>query len=214
MGLLRLNNLKYLLVQPNLALKSMPIIDIFTNTFLGISHSGNVSVDGEGTVNLTDEEVQQLINLIRENSGETDVEKLELEDKYPAIFEKLDDAYHEIAHSAAYHHFVIEVFENGDYDLSIDEIIENCEKYGFEFEYDPKDFLYDDEEDEIDEDALEEAKSDALYEWVDKYRSHLNDFDDALFLAEVFHIDVYLDAIDIVYSVEIPPEIIEMAKSE
>ena len=52
-----------------------------TEISLGISHSGEVTADGTGTVELTDEEVQQLIDLIRENGGETNVEILELEEK-------------------------------------------------------------------------------------------------------------------------------------
>ena len=48
----------------------MPYFTIDFETVLGISHSGEVTAEGEGTVELTDEEVQQLIDLIRENGGE------------------------------------------------------------------------------------------------------------------------------------------------
>lgn len=188
----------------------MPIFNVLTNSSLGISHSGEVTAEGEGTVALTDEEVQQLIDLIRENGGETDVEKLNLEEKYPVIYSKLDDAFREVARHAEYIHWVNEGYDNGWYDLSIDEISERCEELGYHFEYDPDDFC--DEDGELDEDALEEAKSEALDEWVDEYRSNLNDYDAALFLAEVFDLEPNDAVFDFEYSVEIPQEIIDMAK--
>lgn len=190
----------------------MTSFPIGTESILGISHSGEVTAEGEGTVALTDEEVQQLINLIRENGGETDVETLKLEEKYPEIYSKLDDAFREVARHAEYIHWVNEGYDNGWYDLSVDEISERCEELGFHFEYDPDDFC--DEDGEIDEDALEEAKSDALDEWVDEYRSHLSDYDAALFLAEVFDLEPNDAVFDYEYSVEIPQEIIDMANAD
>lgn len=190
----------------------MPTFSIYSETVLGISHSGVEATAGEGTVELTDEEVQQIIDLIRENGGETDVEKLKLQEKYPDIYSALDEAYYELARHAEYIHWVNEGYDNGWYELSTDEIIERCEGFGFKFEYNPKDYLLDEEEDEIDEDALEEAKSDALYKWVDEYRSELNDYDQALFLAEAFDLEPNDYAFNMDYAVEIPDEIIAMAK--
>ena len=190
----------------------MPTFPIDTESVLGISHSGEVTAEGEGTVELTDEEVQQLIDLIRENGGETDVEKLELEEKYPEIYSKLDEAYREVARHAEYIHWVNEGYDNGWYDLSVDESSERCEEFGFHFEYNPDDFC--DEDGEIDEDALEEAKSDALDEWVDEYRGQLNDYEAALFLAEVFDLEPNDAVFDYEYSVDIPQEIINMANAD
>ena len=85
----------------------MPIFNILTNSPLGVSHSGEVTVSGEDSVHLTDEEVQQLIDLIRENGGETNVEKLNLEERYPEIYERLDEVYHDAASSAAFREWVI-----------------------------------------------------------------------------------------------------------
>ena len=190
----------------------MPFFNVLTNSTLGISHSGEVTAEGEGTVELTDEEVQQLIDLIRENEGETDVDTLELEEKYPEIYSKLDDAFRKVARHAVYIEAVNEGYDNGWYDLSVDEISERCEELGFHFEYNPDDFC--DEDGEIDEDALEEAKSNALDEWVDEYRSHLSDYDAALFLAEVFDLEPNDAVFDYEYSVEIPQEIIDMANAD
>lgn len=61
-----------------------------------MSHSGAVTEDGTGTVELSDEEVDTLVRLMQE-MGTADVEELELEDRCPEIFEKLDDAYRGMA---------------------------------------------------------------------------------------------------------------------
>lgn len=187
----------------------MPIFNLFTNILLGISHSGEVSVEGEGTVELTDEEVQQLIDLIRDNGGETDVEKLNLEEKYPEIYERLDEAFRQVASNAEYDYWVRAGYENGWYDVPSEEIIETCEsKYGFHFEYKPEDFFIE-RETEVDEDALFDAKMEALDDWIDDYCSEHPDKEIA-FLSDVFHLEPDVDDVD--YDVEIPPAIIKMAK--
>ncbi len=188
----------------------MPIFSIETETILGISHSGEVTAEGEGTVELTDEEVQQLIDLIRENGGETNVEKLHLEEKYPEIYEMLDEAYRETARQAEYNHWVIEGYENGWYETELEEMVKKCEeKYGFHFEYDPKDYM-DEEGTEVDEDLLYDDLQDAFYEWVSKYRGPLDEQEDADFLSDVFCLEPNVDDVD--YDVQIPPAIIKMAK--
>ena len=66
---------------------------------LGWSHSGEEIAKGKGFVELTDEEVEVLVNLIREK-GTTDVEMLELKEKHPTIYDKLDEGYHKMAYKA------------------------------------------------------------------------------------------------------------------
>lgn len=198
----------------------MPIFSIYGEHSLGVSHSGEINVGGEGEVELTDEEVQQLVQLIRENNGETDVEKLRLMQKYPEIYEQLNDAYGDAARSAEYNHWVIEGYENGYYEISEEEAIAKCEEeYGYKFVFDKDKFLeehewYDPDEiksvDDLDEDELYDAKVEAFSEWVEEYRSRVNEDEEAYFLATVFEIDVNLDGVD--YTVEIPPEIVKMAK--
>jgi hypothetical protein len=56
---------------------------------LGISHSGAVYTDGEGTVELTDEEVATLIQLIRQKKT-TSVSKLNLKTSHPELYAKLN----------------------------------------------------------------------------------------------------------------------------
>lgn len=187
----------------------MPIFSINTETVLGISHFGVEATTGEGTVELTNEEVQQLIELIRENGGETDVDKIELEDKYPRIYKILDEAFREVAANAEYDYWVRAGYENGWYDVSSEEIIETCEsKYGFHFEYKPEDFFIEGGT-EVDEDALIDAKMEALDDWIDDYCSEHPDKKIA-FLSDVFHLEPNVDDVD--YDVEIPPAIIKIAK--
>ena len=189
----------------------MPTFDIFTDSSLGYSHNGEVIASGEGSVELTDKEVQLLIDLIRENDGECDVNKLELKDKFPDIFEKLQDVYCNVAKDAEYDHWVLEGYENGWYDVPDEAIVEKCEtKYGFSFEYNPEDFINEGKS-KVDEDKLMDAKMEALYDWLDQYRiEHLDQ--EIAFLADVFNLHPNVD--DIEYDVVIPTEIIELAKSK
>ena len=47
----------------------MPAFNIYNEHSLGFSHSGEARVEGQGTAELTDEEVQKLVDLICENNG-------------------------------------------------------------------------------------------------------------------------------------------------
>ena len=189
----------------------MPTFKINTEQSLGFSHYGEVTVEGSGEVELTDEDVRLLIDLIRENDGESDVEKLELKEKYPDLYEKLDDAYRDVAIDALWRFNVIDAYENGDYEEP-DDAIEIAEReYGFKFEYDENDFIPDGET-ELDEDELNDARIEAFYDWVDEYRQTLDEADEAMFLDTLFHIELNLDCYD--YEVEIPEEIIKIAKEE
>ncbi len=197
----------------------MPIFNIFIERSLGFSHSGEVCVSGDGSVELTDEEVKQLIELIREKGGVTDVDELVLEERYPENYKKLDDACYEIAYKAEYNHWVIEGYENGWYEVDYDEAISECEEwYGFKYIFDLYKFLEDhpgyeaDEvksEDDIDEDDLSDAKTDVFFKWVEKYRGTLDEDAEASFLSEVFKLEPEIDGVD--YDVEIPVDIIKMA---
>lgn len=189
----------------------MPTFKIKTEQSLGFSHYGEVTTGGSGEVDLTDEEVRQLIDLIRKNDGEKDVEKLGLKEKYPDLYEKLDDAYSDVAINALWRFHVIDGYENGDYETP-DDAIEIAEReYGFKFEYDENDFIPEGET-EMDEDDFIEAKSEAFYDWVDEYRKNLNENDEAMFLQTIFQMELYLDNYD--YDLVIPEEIVKIAKEE
>ena len=203
----------------------MPTFSIDTEVYLGISHSGEVTTDGAGTVELTEEEVQQLIALIRENDGETDIEKLKLEEKYPEIFETLDEAFRDAASAANYREWLMEGFEC-NYFNEPDDFMEAVEEAGlFKFEPTPeqlKEFREDmdlNDEDDIDPEELEEyfedEKNDAFYEFVSKYYGSLDE-DGKVDFIERFYGDVMEDGGpgDYDYEVHIPDEIIQMARNK
>lgn len=185
----------------------MPIFEISSDHSLGFSHSGEVTVSGDGTVELTDEEVRQLVDLIKENDGETDVEELELEDLYPDIYETLDEACRQVAFDAEYEHWVIEGYEGGYYE-DPDDLDERLAKLGYKCRVDKKDFL--DEDGELDEYSYEDAKSEDLEKWIEEKRSTVEN--EASFLANLFDICPEIDGVD--YEVEIPEAIVEMAYKE
>ena len=192
----------------------MPVFNIFIESSLGVSHSEEVCVYGDGNVELTDEEVRQLVDLIRENGGSTDVEELRLEERYPVIYDKLDEACCDASHQAEWIDWVIDGYRCSYYDVETEDAIKKCEEhYAFRFEFDKDRFLEENpdyEEEDIDEDLIEEKKEEAFWEWVEKYRGTLNEYDEASFLADVFEIDPEIDYEE--YSVEIPVDIVKMAK--
>lgn len=89
-------------------------------------------------------------------------------------------------------------------------MITKCEQeYGFKFEYETEDYL--DDDGNIDEDMLDEAKDDAFYEWVEKYRSGCSEANEVAFLTDVFGLEPEVD--NVYYEVEIPADIVKMAQS-
>lgn len=64
--------------------------------------------EGKGSVALEDDQVEQLVALIKENGGLTDVEKLGLKENCPEIFKALDYASYDAASYANYKHWLIE----------------------------------------------------------------------------------------------------------
>ena len=129
------------------------------------------------------------LDLMREKNT-TNVEKLDLETSHPALYEKLDEAYHEMARHAEYMHWLWEGYNNGYY------------------EYDEEDYL--DENGEFDEEEMGYAKSDAFRSWLDDYVTGLNDDEVDTFFTE--HMDAQVEVEDVEYKVAIPDEIIQLAK--
>ena len=195
----------------------MALYSIESEQCLGMSHHGAVTVNGESAVELSDEEVDILVKLIKEQ-GTTDVEALDLENLYPDIYEKLDDAYRDMAYNAEEMHWLWEGYNNGYYEYDTVELMNYCEReLGFKFEYDEKDYYLDDPEDleegeepDIDEDQIEEDKNDAFSEWLDDYVSGLDDDKARDFFYE--HMDADLNMDDVEYTVGIPKAIINKAK--
>ena len=195
----------------------MALYSIESEQCLGMSHHGAVTVNGESAVELSDEEVDILVKLIKEN-GTTDVDALDLENLYPDIYEKLDEAYSDMAYRAEEIHWLWEGYNNGYFEYDSEKLMDYCEKeLGFEFEYDVKDYYLDDPEDleegeepEIDEDMLEEDKSDAFSEWLDDYLSDLSDDEARDFFYNHMDADLNMDGVE--YTVGIPEAIVAKAK--
>ena len=182
---------------------------------MGYRHfGGEVLAEGAGEVELTDEEVQQLVDLIKENDGETDVDAIELEVKYPEIYEKLDEAYMNTAIDARYRELYRELFEGGYLGEPVDDIVKYCEEnLGFLFEYDEDEYR-DSETGELDEEMLEEDKANYFWtDWLNDYYNSLSEDEQVSFITAHFDCDdIVVDDYD--YDVKIPKEIVEMTEVE
>ena len=195
----------------------MALYSIESELCLGMSHHGAVTVDGESAVELSDEEVDILVKLIKEKES-TDIGDLDLEDLYPDIYQKLDKAYYKMAYDAEEMHWLWEGYNNGYYEYDTVKLMNYCEReLGFKFEYDEKDYYLDDPEDleegeepDIDEDQIEEDKNDAFSEWLNDYLSDLSDDEAHDFFYN--HMDADLNMDDVEYTVGIPQTIITKAK--
>lgn len=187
----------------------MALYSIESEQCLGMSHHGAVTVNGKSTVELSDEEVAILVKLIKEN-GTTDVEALELEEKYPDIYEKLNDAYYKMAYDAEEMHWLWEGYHNGYFEYDTDELKDYCKaNCGFTYEFDKAANGYNEDE-EVDEWTIEDAENDAFSEWLSDYVSSLSDDEARDFFYN--HMDADLDMDNVEYEVGIPMAIIKMAE--
>ena len=177
-------------------------------SYLGFSHCGEVTADGYGTVELSDEEVSALVSLMKEK-GTTDVEELGLKEALPEIYEKLDDAFREAAWNATLDHWYVSGYEDGVYEYDIDAVMDHCEdKCGFKFEYDVDDYL--DEDGELDEDSVWDARYDEFLDWFEAYLEEMNPEERIAFLQEHMNAEVELSEDELDYEVEIPDGVIQL----
>ena len=186
----------------------MPIFSIDEDVCMGMSHSGGITQDGEGYVELTDEDVENLISLMRRKNS-IEVDELELKDTYPEIYKKLDLAYYEMTANAEEEHWLEWGYHNSEcHNFESSDMIEFLKsKDAWHFEYDENDFL--DEDGEVDEDELSEAENEYMYEAMDKYFYSVSGDELKNFLKDIVGIDVDLTFVE--YEVKIPQEIIDMA---
>ena len=153
--------------------------------------NGDVDEYVDCVVKLTGKEVQQLVDLIIENDGETDVEEIELEEELPEIYEKLDEACSDVASKVNYKHWVV-----GGYWLDAFEpkkSLKNiCKDLGFKTRG-------------IDVFALKMQ--------LDDYIRGLDDAEAADFIEDNYDTDTNDDySIGLSYTIEIPKAIIMKAK--
>lgn len=182
-----------------------------------MSHSGSVTTSGQSNVELSDEEVDILVKLIREK-GTTDVDELDLETSHPELYAKLDDAYRDMAFHAEYMHWLWEGYYNHYYEYDDDALMTYCEtNCGFTFEFKPEDYF--DYENDIEdykedpdsyEDEIYEVKCEAFNEWLTDYLEGLSDDDAASFMEEHMDADINMDYVN--YTVKIPQAIIGKAQ--
>jgi hypothetical protein len=168
---------------------------------------------GESVLELTDEEVKTLVNLIKENDGETDIEALGLKDKYPAIYDAFHEAFLQPVSFDGSLQWAVDGYFEGYFDGPSDEeilrIVESESLYDFKFEYNEGDYL--DEDGEFMEEQLMEDKCQA---WRDFF-SELPSDDQLSFLDRFFKKQIYeFETQELSGDMYIPEEIIEMANSE
>lgn len=174
---------------------------------LGISHFGAVTTKGKGILELEDNEVSLLINIIKEKKT-SDVSELGIEESHPDLYEKLRQAYYDMAYRATRQHWLWEGYRNGYFEYDNDELKSYCkENCGFYFEYDEEN--YTDEEGDVDEDSIEEEENEAFSEWLDDYVAGLDDDKACEFFYNHMNADLNLNNIN--YEVEVPEAIVEMA---
>lgn len=182
--------------------------DIENDICLGISHSGAVTTKGTGILELEDDEVALLVHLIKEKKT-SDVDELGLEESHPDLYEKLRQAYYEVAYRAEELHWLWEGYNNGYFEYSTEELMQYCkENCGFKFEYDEEDYT---DDGELDIDSLEEDENNAFSEWLDEYVVGLDDDEVCRFFYNQMNAGLDLD--DISYEVLIPEAIVNMAKN-
>ena len=179
---------------------------------LGFAHCcGAIAAEGHGTIEFSDEEVAILVELIREK-GTTDVCALDLNTAYPELFQRLDEAYRQVAREATIDHWYMEGFYDGCYEYDAEELMNyGSETYDFAFEYNEEDYL--DEEGELDEDSLFDDKYDAFVEWLEPFVESLNTQERIKFLSEHMNAEVDLSDLELDYMVDIPQGIVALAKN-
>ncbi len=188
---------------------------ISAESFLGDFCYGEAEyVDAGGTVELSVEDVQKLVDLIRKNGGETDVKALDLKGLYPDIYNTLSDAYRKISYEAQRRYWI-----EKNYSMETEGLMERLEGEGlFHYEEDLDAIREEnglDADEEPDEDALEDATTAAFHEWLDEYLSDLSFEEKIDFFSDYYDWyipgDVNLDESQCECEVLIPEEIIGIA---
>ena len=171
---------------------------------------GDVTAEAIGTVEFPQEELDALVALMK-NKNSSDVEVLNLEEELPEVYRKLDEAICKAAVEAERHHWLLGGFYEGAYEYDVYEVMEYCEENcGFEFIYDEEEYM--DEDGELDEDALEDARQEAFDEWLPDYLEMLDIPECCAFIKEQLNGEVEADGIDSNYNVFIPEEIVKLAE--
>ena len=173
-------------------------------------YGGGEYTEGEGSIQLEDEQVDRLVSLIRSSGGVTDIDELDLEHKCPDIYEALEEAAGKAAREASYRHWLIQGYEGGYFEEP-DGLMEALEAAGL-FKYEPQE-SEDGDEEFYDEEDEEDAKDEAFCEWLDTYFESLTEKEQAEFI-ETYYPNEALDCGSDFYEMSfgIPQGIIDLAK--
>ena len=184
--------------------------------FLGYSCCGSVAEKYEGDVELTDQEVNELVSLIVEE-GTSDVEELDLEERLPEIYEKLEDAHRDAAREVEYVHWLYYGFDHDCYEVDMDELMRYCEEHNL-YTFDPTSQMMEGEEpptlDELSdpESCWYDLQREDFERWLPEYVYNLDRDKAVKFMIEQLHIDTDMDGDFGEIEVTIPDEIIGLAE--
>ena len=125
----------------------------------------------------------------------------------PVIFADLDPA--------TTNYWILEGYRNGYFEED-DGVMEALEEEGL-FKFEPnlatlRDELGLGEDEDIPEDDLEEAKEEAFEQWKDEYVDSLPEDELIAFIERFFNAEVENDVNEYDFTIEIPEEIVDMAK--
>ena len=178
-------------------------------------------------VEFSEEDVRSLVELIRANSGETDVDELDLKSALPDIYEKLDDACQEVAFRTAFHAAILDSYDEGylDEEVDSDELIAALKEDGlFDCKYDLDEICRDLDnegraEHTITLKELDEYTDSAFRAWLDDYFNSLDTKGKIDFIMTYYGEDaidncIARDMIEYGYDIVIPEKIVEMAHNE
>ena len=179
------------------------------------------------SVEFSEEDVRSLVELIRANSGETDVDELDLKSALPDIYEKLDDACQEVAFRTAFHAAILDSYDEGylDEEVDSDELIAALKEDGlFDCKYDLDEICRDLDnegraEHTITLKELDEYTDSAFRAWLDDYFNSLDTKGKIDFIMTYYGEDaidncIARDMIEYGYDIVIPEKIVEMAHNE
>lgn len=182
----------------------MKLYEFNVRVFLASPYSGcNEYTAVNGTIYLDDEQVRQLVAIVRENGGETNAEKLGLQEKHPSVYSFLDRAFRKAASEASHRHWLIYSFKNG-FLIEPDDLMETLKDAGL-FRYEPN-------ISGINENNGD-TKGDTFRAWLGTYFDSLDEDERAEF------IETYYEGVDgepggYDYIIEIPQEIAKIALAE
>lgn len=196
----------------------MQTFDFSTEICLGLHCSGcGEYIDVEGSFDLEDDEVTALARLVREHDGETDIDELNLEEELPEVYAKIREAYRDAIGEATTDYWILEGYRNGCFDED-DGVIDALEEEGlFKFEPDLatlRDNLGLDEDEDIPEDDLEDARQEAFEQWKDEYFDSLTEDEQIAFIEKYYNAEVDNTPDDYDFTVEIPQEIADLAEKD